>query len=152
MYLQFRDTCEKRRNINLIPPHFHGHVTEFLNHHLPQRWIRRGTDDDQMLLAWPLRSPDATPCDSFLWGYVKNQVYVPPTYLQLDCQVLYHTLVLPCVISGNCVSVAASLSTCLEVETMLHRNLYCIWHNSVNVVLETFTVLAKCAGLFNHNF
>jgi len=26
----------------------------------------------------PPRSPDATPCDFFLWGYVKNQVYVPP--------------------------------------------------------------------------
>ena len=22
--------------------------------------------------------PDATPCDLFLWGYVKDQVYVPP--------------------------------------------------------------------------
>jgi len=22
--------------------------------------------------------PDATPCDFFLWGYVKGQVYVPP--------------------------------------------------------------------------
>jgi len=31
-----------------------------------------------MLLAWPPRSPDATPCDFFLWGYVKDQVYVPP--------------------------------------------------------------------------
>jgi len=31
-----------------------------------------------MLLSWPPRSPDATPCDFFLWGYVKNQVYVPP--------------------------------------------------------------------------
>ena len=26
----------------------------------------------------PPRSPDATPCDFFLCGYVKNQVYVPP--------------------------------------------------------------------------
>jgi len=26
----------------------------------------------------PPRSPDATPCDFFLWGYVKGQVYVPP--------------------------------------------------------------------------
>jgi hypothetical protein len=42
------------------------------------RWIGRGTDDDQMLLDWPLRSPDATPCDFFLGGYVKDQVYVPP--------------------------------------------------------------------------
>ena len=24
------------------------------------------------------RSPDVTPCDFFLWGYVKDQVYVPP--------------------------------------------------------------------------
>jgi len=23
-------------------------------------------------------SPDATPCDFLLWGYVKDQVYVPP--------------------------------------------------------------------------
>jgi hypothetical protein len=23
-------------------------------------------------------SPDATPCDFFLWGYVKDRVYVPP--------------------------------------------------------------------------
>jgi len=26
----------------------------------------------------PPRSPDATPCEFFLWGYVKYQVYVPP--------------------------------------------------------------------------
>ena len=24
------------------------------------------------------RSPNATPCDFFLWGYVKDQIYVPP--------------------------------------------------------------------------
>ena len=30
-----------------------------------------------MLLSWPPRSPDATPCDFFLWGYVKVQFYVP---------------------------------------------------------------------------
>jgi len=26
----------------------------------------------------PPRSPDATPCDFFLWGYIKDHVYVPP--------------------------------------------------------------------------
>ena len=26
----------------------------------------------------PPRSSDATPCDLLLWGYVKDQVYVPP--------------------------------------------------------------------------
>jgi len=28
--------------------------------------------------TWPARSPDLTPCDYFLWGYVKNKVFVPP--------------------------------------------------------------------------
>ena len=59
------------------PPHFHRHVREFLNQYLPQRWIGCGTVDDQMLLAWPPRCPDATPCDFFQWSYVKYQVYVP---------------------------------------------------------------------------
>ena len=26
----------------------------------------------------PSRSPDATPCDFLLWGYVQDQVHVPP--------------------------------------------------------------------------
>jgi len=26
----------------------------------------------------PARSPDLTPCDYFLWGYVKDKVFVPP--------------------------------------------------------------------------
>ena len=42
------------------------------------RVIKNDCRDDEMLLAWPPRSPDATPCDFFLWGYVKDQVYVPP--------------------------------------------------------------------------
>ena len=46
------------------------------------RW-RSGINDDQMLLAWPPRSPDATPCDFFLWGYVKDQVYVPPLHASI---------------------------------------------------------------------
>jgi len=28
--------------------------------------------------TWPARSPDLTPCDYFLWGYVKVKVFVPP--------------------------------------------------------------------------
>jgi hypothetical protein len=31
-----------------------------------------------VLTTWPPRSPDATSCDFFVWGYVKDQVYVPP--------------------------------------------------------------------------
>ncbi|GBL85749.1 hypothetical protein AVEN_193194-1 [Araneus ventricosus] len=38
---------------------------------------RAGLDDDP-LFPWPPRSPDLTPCDFFLWGYVRDKVYVPP--------------------------------------------------------------------------
>jgi len=44
----------------------------------PLWFYKHQHDDGQMLFAWPPRSPDATPCDVFLWGYVKDQVYVPP--------------------------------------------------------------------------
>ena len=35
---------------------------------------------------WPARSPDLTPCDFFLWGYVKEEVYKtnPQTLDQLE--------------------------------------------------------------------
>ncbi|GBN48824.1 hypothetical protein AVEN_154001-1 [Araneus ventricosus] len=40
--------------------------------------------DDVPQLPWPPRSPDLTPCDFFLWCYVKYKIYVPsnPTTLQ----------------------------------------------------------------------
>ena len=28
--------------------------------------------------TWPTRPPDLTPCDYFLWGYVKDKMFVPP--------------------------------------------------------------------------
>jgi len=39
-------------------------------------WVIR--NDCRCFNNLPPRSPDATPCDFFLWGYVKDQVYVPP--------------------------------------------------------------------------
>jgi len=36
------------------------------------------------LHSWPPRSPDMTPCDFFLWGYVNERVYVPPLPADLD--------------------------------------------------------------------
>ena len=29
-------------------------------------------------VEWPARSPDLTPLDFFLWGYLKSKVYVTP--------------------------------------------------------------------------
>ena len=41
-----------------------------LNDTFPERWIGRDGP-----IPWPPRSPDITPLDFFLWGYVKDIVY-----------------------------------------------------------------------------
>jgi len=51
------------------PAHFARSVRQFLNTHYPQ-WIGRGGR-----IAWPQRSPDLTPLDFYLWGYMKQKVY-----------------------------------------------------------------------------
>jgi len=53
------------------PPHFTRNVRDYLHDLLPERWIgRRGP------VEWPARSPDLTPLDFFLWGFLKTKVYV----------------------------------------------------------------------------
>ena len=77
-------------NDNLIfqqdgaPPHWSRQVRQFLNETLPNRWIGRQGADDLALFSWPPRSPDLTPCDFFLWGLIKDTVYVPPLPQNLD--------------------------------------------------------------------
>ncbi|GFW96601.1 uncharacterized protein TNCV_2846581 [Trichonephila clavipes] len=53
------------------PPHIARRVKDLL---------RRSFSDDRVLSrhfhhAWPPRSPDLSPCDYWLWGYLKSQVY-----------------------------------------------------------------------------
>ena len=52
------------------PPHWGLHVRQFLNQTFPDRWIGRDGP-----IPWPPRSPDITPLDFFLWGYVKDIMY-----------------------------------------------------------------------------
>ena len=66
------------------PPHWSLNVREFLNTNLPNRWIGRAGQDDNVFCKWPPRSPDLTVCDFFLWGYVKDKVYVPPLPQTMD--------------------------------------------------------------------
>jgi Helix-turn-helix domain (DUF4817) len=42
----------------------------YLNENYPQKWI--GTHGP---ILWPARSPDITPLDFFIWGYIKDKVY-----------------------------------------------------------------------------
>ena len=51
-------------------PHFALAVRDWLDSTFPGRWLgRRGPHE------WPARSPDLTPCDFFLWGWAKEEVY-----------------------------------------------------------------------------
>jgi len=52
------------------PPHYTGHVMDYLNEFFPNRWLGRGGP-----VAWPPRSPDLTPLDYYLWGHMKTLVY-----------------------------------------------------------------------------
>ena len=52
------------------PPHFSVAVRQYLDNQFPGRWIGRGGS-----IRWAPRSPDLTPLDFFLWGYVKDRVY-----------------------------------------------------------------------------
>lgn len=52
------------------PPHYARDVRAYLDRTFHNRWVgRRGT------IEWPPRSPDLTPLDYFLWGYLKSKVY-----------------------------------------------------------------------------
>jgi len=52
------------------PPHSSYFVTDVLNERFPDARIGRGGP-----IPWPPRSPDLSPLDIFLWGYIKNIVY-----------------------------------------------------------------------------
>lgn len=52
------------------PAHYSLEVRAWLDQKFANRWIgRRGS------IEWPARSPDLTPPDFFLWGYLKNIIY-----------------------------------------------------------------------------
>ena len=55
---------------NGAPPHWELRVRQFLNKTFSDRWIGRDGP-----ISWPPCSPDITPLDFFLRGYVKDIVY-----------------------------------------------------------------------------
>jgi hypothetical protein len=48
------------------------------------RYQTVGLGELELQMKWPPRSPDLTPRDTFLWGYVKEQVFVPPLPMDID--------------------------------------------------------------------
>jgi hypothetical protein len=45
---------------------------------LLRRWTGHAVGEDAHLLRWPPQSPDIISYDLFLWGLVKEMVYIPP--------------------------------------------------------------------------
>lgn len=56
------------------PAHSSGLARAYLDQAFPNQWIGRFGP-----VSWPARSPDLTPLDFFLWGYVKDRVYAEET-------------------------------------------------------------------------
>lgn len=89
------------------PPHYALQVRALLDREFRNRWIgRRGA------IEWPPRSPDLNPLDFFLWGYLKQRVFltkpanteelihriteetrqIPPEMIQKVIEGFYHRL------------------------------------------------------------
>lgn len=68
-------TLEVRRDMwfqqDGAPAHRSRHVVNYLNNQFQNRWI----GIRNRIQEWPPRSPDLTPLDFFLWGYVKEKVF-----------------------------------------------------------------------------
>ena len=80
---------------------------------------RSGDRGEMATMKWPPRSPDLSPCDFFLWGYVKGLAFVLP---------------LPANIEEMKQRITAALETLSE--DMLQR----VWHefeNRLNVCKVT---------------
>lgn len=75
------------------PPHWAVAVRNWLTENLPGRWMGR----DSPNLPWPANSPDLTPCDFFLWGYLKSLVYrtQPHNLDELQARIQHEFDVLP---------------------------------------------------------
>jgi hypothetical protein len=55
------------------PEHYGEDFRQWLNDTYPGRWIGHGGP-----IAWPPQSPDLTPVDFFVWGNLKEHVYLVP--------------------------------------------------------------------------
>jgi hypothetical protein len=110
------------------PPHYSHLARNWLNNRLPNQWIGRGTSTDLQKIIWPPRSPDLTPCDFFLWGYVKHLTYKrkPNNLFELqDSIVEAFSQVTSEMCANACRSVPGRLKTCMELGgAQVVKNLY----------------------------
>lgn len=72
------------------PAHYARLVRDYLDLVFPNRWIGRLGP-----MAWPPRSPDLTPLDFFLWGYLKDKVFrtIPETLQEMEDRIVENCLI-----------------------------------------------------------
>ena len=73
------------------PPHFARIVINYLDGQFNRKLTGKGGP-----IVWPARSPDLTPCDYFLWGDVKEGVYVEGRICKAEFSTLVPTLTAIC--------------------------------------------------------
>ena len=66
------------------PPHWKLTVRAYLNNCLSRKWIGRGGGEDNVVLKWPPRSPDLTPCEFFSMGIGEELDLCPPLPANLN--------------------------------------------------------------------
>jgi len=96
------------------PGHWATKVRSWLDGKFPERWIGRGGP-----VAWPPRSPDLTPPDFFLWGYIKNLAYAnsPDSIDSLKVAIVQAFSTITVSICDNvCQSVYRRLQRCVESD------------------------------------
>lgn len=72
------------------PAHYARLVRNYLDLVFPNRWIGRLGP-----IAWPPRSPDLTPLDFFLWGFLKDRVFrtSPETLQEMEDKIMENCLI-----------------------------------------------------------
>lgn len=102
-------------------PHYGRNVRNYLDVVFNDRWIgRRG------YIEWPARSPDLTPHDFFLWGYLKGRVYKtrPRNLQELQQRIQDECDVIPAEYFRNAIdSFYNRLAYCQEVNGALFEHL-----------------------------
>lgn len=70
--------------------HYARLVRDYLDMVFPNRWIGRLGP-----IAWPPRSPDLTPLDYFLWGFLKDRVFrtIPETLQEMEDRIVENCLI-----------------------------------------------------------
>ena len=96
------------------PAHYGTIVRNYLDATFPNRWIGRSGH-----MAWAARSPDLSPLDYFVWGYLKDSVYKRKpnnlaslkTFIEEDCLNMREEFVQNAVLSFE-----SRLKICIENE------------------------------------